>query len=127
MKSKREAATSARRTPSPGPHSPAEQRAAAQSLAAAMPCNAGKAKEFGRGNAVAPPRGAETACDSRAASASTLSELNASAKSGALDRARSEAWGEAMTTNQGVAIGDNQNSLKAGLRGPTLLEDFILR
>jgi catalase len=32
-----------------------------------------------------------------------------------------------LTTNQGVAIGDNQNSLKAGLRGPTLLEDFILR
>ncbi|MDO9314015.1 MAG: catalase, partial [Burkholderiaceae bacterium] len=32
-----------------------------------------------------------------------------------------------MTTNQGVAIGDNQNSLKAGLRGPTLMEDFILR
>ena len=27
----------------------------------------------------------------------------------------------------GVAVGDNQNSLKAGLRGPTLLEDFILR
>ena len=25
------------------------------------------------------------------------------------------------------AIADNQNSLKAGLRGPTLLEDFILR
>ncbi|HEX5755073.1 MAG TPA: catalase [Arenimonas sp.] len=32
-----------------------------------------------------------------------------------------------MTSNQGVAIGDNQHSLKAGLRGPTLLEDFILR
>jgi catalase len=32
-----------------------------------------------------------------------------------------------MTTNQGVPVGDNQNSLKAGLRGPTLLEDFILR
>ena len=32
-----------------------------------------------------------------------------------------------MTTNQGVPIGDNQSSLKAGLRGPTLLEDFILR
>ena len=28
---------------------------------------------------------------------------------------------------QGVAVADNQNSLKAGLRGPTLLEDFILR
>src|SRR5204863_7551172 len=33
----------------------------------------------------------------------------------------------ALTTNQGVPIADNQNSLKAGLRGPTLLEDFILR
>src|SRR6202022_2543386 len=33
----------------------------------------------------------------------------------------------AITTNQGGLIGDNQNSLKAGLRGPTLLEDFILR
>lgn len=32
-----------------------------------------------------------------------------------------------MTTNQGVAISDNQNSLKAGPRGPSLLEDFILR
>lgn len=32
-----------------------------------------------------------------------------------------------LTTNQGVAISDNQNSLKAGGRGPSLLEDFILR
>jgi catalase len=32
-----------------------------------------------------------------------------------------------LTTNQGVRIGDNQNTLKAGLRGPSLLEDFILR
>lgn len=32
-----------------------------------------------------------------------------------------------MTTNQGVNIHDNNNSLKAGKRGPTLLEDFILR
>src|SRR4249919_3751823 len=35
--------------------------------------------------------------------------------------------GEYLTTNQGVRINDNQNSLKAGDRGPTLLEDFILR
>ena len=33
----------------------------------------------------------------------------------------------ALTTNQGVPISDNQNSLKANPRGPTLLEDFILR
>ena len=32
-----------------------------------------------------------------------------------------------LTTNHGVPISDNQNSLKAGARGPTLLEDFVLR
>ncbi len=32
-----------------------------------------------------------------------------------------------LTTNQGVVIEDNQNSLRAGLGGPTLLEDFVLR
>ena len=32
-----------------------------------------------------------------------------------------------LTTNQGLKINDNQNSLKAGERGPTLLEDFIMR
>lgn len=32
-----------------------------------------------------------------------------------------------LTTNHGVPISDNQNSLKAGERGPSLLEDFILR
>jgi catalase len=35
--------------------------------------------------------------------------------------------GQDLTTNQGTAIADNQNSLRAGGRGPTLLEDFILR
>ncbi|MDB5856331.1 MAG: katE, partial [Ramlibacter sp.] len=32
-----------------------------------------------------------------------------------------------LTTNQGVVLPDNHNSLKAGVRGPSLLEDFILR
>lgn len=32
-----------------------------------------------------------------------------------------------ITTNQGVRINDNQNTLKAGERGPSLLEDFIFR
>jgi catalase len=32
-----------------------------------------------------------------------------------------------MTTNQGIAISDDQNSLRAGTRGPVLLEDFVLR
>jgi len=34
---------------------------------------------------------------------------------------------DSLTTNHGLPIADNQNSLKAGERGPTLLEDFILR
>jgi catalase len=32
-----------------------------------------------------------------------------------------------LTTNQGLPVSDNQNSLRAGERGPTLLEDFVLR
>jgi len=38
-----------------------------------------------------------------------------------------ESTGEFLTTNQGVKINDDQNSLKAGERGSSLLEDFILR
>jgi catalase len=40
---------------------------------------------------------------------------------------QAESNGNALTTNQGVPVSDNQNSLKAGPRGPSLLEDFILR
>ena len=35
--------------------------------------------------------------------------------------------GEYLTTNQGLRISDNQNTLNAGARGPSLLEDFIMR
>jgi catalase len=35
--------------------------------------------------------------------------------------------GPVLTTNQGVPVSDNQNSLKLGERGPVLLEDFVLR
>lgn len=35
--------------------------------------------------------------------------------------------GTKMTTNQGVKVSDDEHSLKAGIRGPTLLEDFHLR
>jgi catalase len=38
-----------------------------------------------------------------------------------------DATDQRMTTDQGLRIRDDQNSLKAGERGPTLLEDFILR
>lgn len=38
-----------------------------------------------------------------------------------------DATGQEMTTDQGVKVNDDQNSLRAGDRGATLLEDFILR
>jgi catalase len=44
-----------------------------------------------------------------------------------LQKDAEDSGGEFLTTNQGVRVNDNQNSLKVGDRGPTLLEDFILR
>ncbi|MFN3968224.1 catalase [Flavobacterium sp.] len=52
---------------------------------------------------------------------------NSKAKQEDLSLYKSEADGEFLTTNQGVKINDNNNALKAGERGPSLLEDFILR
>ena len=63
----------------------------------------------------------------RPPSLANLRPLESNPAAGALDRVRVDSAGRALTTNQGVTIADNQNSLKAGLRGPTLLEDFILR
>ncbi len=39
----------------------------------------------------------------------------------------SEMDGTTLTSNQGVAINDTNNTLKAGERGPSLLEDFLMR
>ncbi|MBJ9732022.1 catalase HPII [Burkholderia cenocepacia] len=50
-----------------------------------------------------------------------------SAKSRQLDANRARPDGEALRTNQGVRIADNQNTLRGGARGPSLLEDFIMR
>ena len=49
------------------------------------------------------------------------------AKSKDLEFHVSDPAGQPMTTDHGVPIEDDQNSLKAGDRGPTLIEDFILR
>ena len=116
-----------------------EQMAQTEALSAAMPHNANKPAEHGFANAIAPQRGATAQPASRLVTGSTLSEENGSGKTGSvapegvnaaiepLDRVRVDSSGQMLTTNQGVAIADNQNSLKFGLRGPTLLEDFILR
>ncbi|MBC8648740.1 catalase HPII [Pseudomonas sp. MTM4] len=57
----------------------------------------------------------------------TPDRANRNAKLDQLENVRSDATGQALTTNQGVKIADNQNTLRAGDRGPSLLEDFIMR
>ncbi|QEL03569.1 catalase [Olivibacter sp. LS-1] len=44
-----------------------------------------------------------------------------------LEPDKEQSTGQFLTTNQGVKVNDDQNSLKGGERGATLLEDFILR
>ena len=113
--------------------------AGTEELAAAFPNNRAKPSEFGKA-AMEPAVGQTEEPRDPMVGASTLSEVNASEKTGKgnpqvsfnpaggpLDRVRVDSSGRALTTNQGVPIADNQNSLKAGLRGPSLLEDFILR
>ncbi|KQQ53694.1 hydroperoxidase [Pseudomonas sp. Leaf127] len=64
---------------------------------------------------------------SELAGTDTLDRGNRNAKLDSLEAVRSDATGQALRTNQGVKIADNQNTLKAGSRGPSLLEDFIMR
>jgi catalase len=113
--------------------------AASQALSADMPDNPNVAGQYGEA-ARAPEEGVHVDSKEALATASTTGETTPSPKAGAgqpvlgenaanasLDRARADDSGCVLTTNQGVPVGDNQNSLKAGLRGPTLMEDFILR
>ncbi len=118
----------------------AVKAAGTEALAHKIPFNSNKALEYQADAATAPPQGVSATPDDPIVGASTVTEANGSDKVGSgappvgknqtigpLDRVRADASGQALTTNLGVPVGDNQNSLKAGLRGPTLLEDFILR
>ncbi|RBL85390.1 catalase HPII [Streptomyces cavourensis] len=120
--------------------SAAMQRAAAVAATVqAMPHNPSKAQEYGDEGARCPYRGEQAPPPDASVGASTLSEPQQNAKTGEpaepgvnavagqLARVRADAQGQALTTNQGVPVSDNQHSLKAGLRGPALLKDFILR
>ncbi|MCU0125496.1 catalase HPII [Pseudomonas vlassakiae] len=64
---------------------------------------------------------------SQLAGTDTPDRANTNRKLQALEEHRSDATVQALRTNQGVRIADNQNTLKAGPRGPSLLEDFIMR
>lgn len=115
------------------------RQAETEALAAARPFNTAKAGEHGLAAGLAPAPGPTVAPASRRPTASTGTEAQASAKTGhaatdgaspttgPLTRVRVDAGGQRLTTNQGMPIADNQNSLKDGLRGPVLMEDFILR
>jgi catalase len=118
----------------------AEKAAGTQDIASAFPFNPNKAAEYDPAAALAPPEGAFVSPEDPIAGASTVTEVNGSEKAGSggpkigqnpavgpLDRLRVDSTARPLTTNHGVPLADNQSSLKAGLRGPTLLEDFILR
>ncbi len=57
----------------------------------------------------------------------TQTKSNRNAKVDALATDTAEVAGTKLTTNQGLLINDDTNSLKSGERGPSLLEDFHLR
>ncbi|MDQ3025179.1 MAG: catalase [Pseudomonadota bacterium] len=116
-----------------------KKMAATQDLAAKFPFNKTKAGEHGEA-ARKPQEGQHAEPSEASVGGSTLSEGVANEKLGdgtpmpgfnannlPLDRVRVDSGGRGLTTNFGAPVADNQNSLKAGLRGPTLMEDFILR
>ncbi|MGQ2965518.1 catalase [Methylophilus sp.] len=113
--------------------------AGSDQLSSAFPHNQTKASEYGEA-ARCPHSGATAEAPHASVGASTVSEANTNEKTGQtppaagenrqkgeLDSVRADSQGQVLTTNQGVALGDNQSSLKIGLRGPTAMEDFILR
>lgn len=53
--------------------------------------------------------------------------VNENSKDQQLEQFRSGHDGEALTTNQGLRVSEDEHSLKAGVRGPTLMEDFHFR
>lgn len=53
--------------------------------------------------------------------------VNESSKDKQLEQYRSGHDGKALTTNQGLRVSEDEHSLKAGVRGPTLMEDFHFR
>jgi catalase len=128
--------------PRKGPRSTVDSAArkmeGTQKLAAGFPANSNKAKEYGEASRK-PKAGQSAEPIDPAVTGSTLTEGTTTEKTGTkarpgfnpgndpLDRVRVDSGGQVLTTNFGQPVTDNQNSLKVGLRGPALLEDFILR
>ena len=110
----------------------AAKLAGTQDLASSIPFNANKPLEYDPAAATAPEAGRSVVPGDPLVTASAVTEMNGSDKVGSgaptignnktiasLDRVLADSTNRQLTTNQGVAIGDNQHSLKAGLREPT--------
>ncbi len=54
-------------------------------------------------------------------------KVNENSKNEQLEQFRIDDEGKKMTTNQGLKVSEDEFSLKAGERGPTLMEDFHFR
>jgi catalase len=117
----------------------ARKQQGTNALAESFPFNRDKPTEFGEGVRRAKP-GTSARSVEPTVTGSTLSETTTrSQKAGdpaslglnpgnaPLEKDRVDSGGRVLTTNFGQPVADNQNSLKAGARGPALLEDFILR
>ena len=136
MTTRKTPAASVKKTANGKPASQAEQAKAVQQTVAAIPFNTNKAKEYGaasskpeHGQMVERPDvvGASTLSESNPSQKASRAKRGVNANSGELAQVSADSTGQGLTTNLGVPIADNQSSLKAGLRGPVLLKDFILR
>lgn len=117
----------------------AQQAKASDRLASAIVYNSNKSLGYGDDQSVTAAPGITAETDAAVLTASTATEHNGTTKTGsaarsginamttAMNRVRVDGSDQPLTTNQGVRISDNQHSLTAGVRGPTLLEDFVLR
>ncbi|WP_423246232.1 catalase [Metabacillus hrfriensis] len=56
-----------------------------------------------------------------------LDKHSKNSKDEQLEAYRVDDTGKKLTTNQGLRVSDDEHSLKAGVRGPTLMEDFHFR
>ncbi|MDJ1431275.1 catalase [Halostagnicola sp. A-GB9-2] len=64
---------------------------------------------------------------SQAGTSDDAGEFDEQSKQDQLDEVRENPEGEQLTSDHGVKITDTDNSLKAGERGPTIMEDFHFR
>jgi catalase len=103
---------------------------------AARPARGGQGNGNGAGDGRAPKAaaaraanrgGADSGPKGRSNDAQRVSSATPTDKQADLERNRVDNSGQFLTTNQGLRVNDDQNTLTGGERGPSLLEDFHFR